>query len=1133
MPYLCAFLSRSSRRTSFAVFLTLVFAFCVRAQTFTGSIGGRVTDADGRVVAGAQVVVTEIGTNETSRTITNDLGEYVVSFLKPGVYQVSFTAQGFKETVESNLQLELNQSFRLNRTLTLGEVTQKIEVSADQTLLNYDSPEIAHVVGTEQLENIPELAVVNRGRSPFLLAKLIPGVTSTSSSNSNINNFSFGGGRPVTNEILIDGLPTTNPSDNTYTFTPSPDSIDEFKVITTPFSAEFGHTGGGVLLATSKHGTNEFHGSVYDYFRNRILNARSFFDGPNKTRYIQNDPGFTFGGPVLLPHYNGRNKTFFFADLNITLSATPASANSNGTETQFFLTPTDAERNGDFSSLLGAPLTASNGSPILNPCDGSPVLAGQIFDPLTARTVTVGGTPVVCRTAFANNVIPTQRLDSVGTQIAKFFPEPNGSFNGGAFNYRLVATKYQQTWQGLVRIDQNFGDNDKLFGRYGRYHPNTQAVNVINNAANTSNDSGWWDNQVGIGETHVFSPRIVNDFRLAFVQEINYDKAGGPPVPQLGLQGVPLTYFPTINMASYISLGDSGPDHDRDRSWVFNDVVQIQSGRHVLKVGGDFRRQMYHFYNGNQSPISGTYNFDNSFTSDGVDAGTGSDLADLLLGFPTQTIIQQDTYTYRENINSASLYFQDDFKLNQKLTLNLGLRWEFDGPYSEAANQFASFDPKLVNSQTGTPGAMQFAGVSGAPTHFMPNVYHDFLPRVGFAWNAVKDTVIRGGIGFYRLPNIGYFDVGPLSRFSQNSTFQSTDGVTPAYQLAHGVPQAPFLVDANGNPLVPADGSAVVDWIDNRARTPYNITWQFGVQRQFGSWFAELDYVASKGVKLPIEINADQAQPSQFADPNVFFERPYPQYAGIRYLTLAGNSNYQSLQAKLEHRWKNGLVVSAAYTFSKTLDDFDPVARVQFVGVQNIYNPRGEWGVAAYDIPQRFVANYVYQLPFGRGSKYGANTPVVKDLISGWEVSGITELQIGLPLAITQPNGNLAAGAGAQRPNITGSPVLSSGRTLDHWFSTAAFQVAPGGTLGDAPRFPLHGPGLNNTDFALQRNFILHERLKLQFRGEFFNVFNRAHFNNPDGNLADFNSDPTKNRFGVISGAQAGRITELVLRLFF
>lgn len=1091
-------------RSLFPLLAAFTFGSLLSAQTFTGNIAGQVTDASGLPAPDVEVVAVATATNDTSRTVTNASGEYSLGFLKPGSYRLTFTSKGFKESVRNGLELQLNQSLRLDETLKVGSVTESVEVTAAGSQLNFDTPEIAHNVGSEQLENVPEVTNSGRGRSPFLLAKLLPGVVSTSANNSNINNFSFGGGRPDTNEILIDGLPTTNPSDNTYTFTPSPDSVDEFKVITSPFSAEFGHTGGGVLLATTKSGTNEFHGVLYEYFRNRVLNARSFFQTSNDQRYVQNDPGFNVGGPVILPHYNGRNKTFFFVAWNETLVAQPSS--------NLTLVPSTLERTGNFSQ--------SNGGAV------------NIYDP---ATTTVDSSGNITRSLFPNNTIPTSRIDSVAANILKYYPQPNGIFQGGAYNFQENATSSSNISQGLVRIDQNFSDNDKVFARYGRYNPNFPAVQITNNAANPNQTNGWYDNQVGLGYTHIFSPTISNDFRVAFVQEVNYTDPAGGAVPNLGLQGANLSAFPQINTQNYFGLGAASIFKDRDRSWVFNEAVQMQKGRHLLKFGGDYRRQMYNYYNPGSSSgysIAGAYSFDQTFTSITADPSSGYDLADLILGLPTQTQIDNEDYTYRLNINSASLFTQDDFKVSPKFTVNLGLRWEYDGPYSEANNQFASFNPNIVNSQTGNPGDVQFAGVNGAPTHFMPAIYHNFLPRVGFAWNVAPNTVIRGGVGFYRLPNIGFYQFGPLSKYVQQATFQSADGITPAYQLDQGVPPVPYYVDANGNPYVPASLSnptSTVQQIDSRVRTPYNISWQFGIQHQFGSsWFGEVDYAATKGVKLPIAIDTNQLPPSLFYTASQAL-RPYPQYAAVQYLTMDGNSNYQSLQAKLEHRFKGGFVISAAYTFSKLLDDVDEVAdsnsRAHRQGVQNVYDLRSEWGIGGYDIPQRFVANYVWQLPFGKGGKYASDIPVVSHIIGGWEFSGITEFQVGQPLPITQPN-NTHGFTEAQRPNVIGDPVLSSGQTLSHWFNTAAFVQAPAYTLGDSPRFPLHGPGINNWDLALQRNFMLTERIKLQFRSEFFNAWNHPQFNNPNGNVAS----PS---FGAINSAQAGRVIELVGRLYF
>ncbi|MGH7487857.1 MAG: TonB-dependent receptor plug domain-containing protein, partial [bacterium] len=386
--------------------------------------------------------------------------------------------------------------------------------------------------------NLPLQATTSRGRSPLLLSKILPGVTSTSANNSNINNFSFGGGRPVSNEILVDGLPTTNPSDQTYTLTPSPDSVQEFKVITTPFSAEWGHTGGGVMILASRSGGNDYHGSAYDLFRNRLLNARNFFQPGSTTKYVQNDPGGTFSGPVLIPKlYNGKNKTFFFADFNVTLSSQGSLYNQ--------IVPTDLEKSGDFSQSL------VNGQ------------VQPIYDPATA-TKNADGT--YSRTQFPGNVIPANRIDAVAAQIVKFYPASNGSFGGN--NYSVHPPSIQQVWQTITRLDHNFSDNDKAFFRFGRYNPNSDASQNIPNQANNTTSGGFRDTQAVISETHVFGPRVVNDFRAGFVQEVNYDIASGGPAPQLGLKGVSLASFPIVGVQSMIQLGSSPDDRDRDRSWV-------------------------------------------------------------------------------------------------------------------------------------------------------------------------------------------------------------------------------------------------------------------------------------------------------------------------------------------------------------------------------------------------------------------------------------------------------------------------------------------------------------------------------------------------------------------------------------
>jgi hypothetical protein len=1086
----------------YKVLCVLAFAFAANAQTYTGSIRGHVSDPTGLPVTGAAVSLTEIETNSVRKTVTNEVGDYVISFLQPAEYRVRVTAAGFKESLQGPVRLQLNQSMSLDMRLELGQVTDTVEVSAEATQINTVSPEIGHVVAAESLINVPLAATNSRGRSPVLLAKLVPGVSSTNY--GNINNFSFGGGRPVTNEIMVDGLPTTNPSDQTYTLTPSPDAVQEFKVLTTPFSAEYGHTGGGIMMLTSKSGTNQYHGSFYDYFRNRLLNNRNFFQPAKSTqKYVQNDPGGTFSGPVRIPKlYNGHDKTFFFADFNVTLAS-----NGNIYNQQ---TPTDLERSGDFSQTF-------SGGKLMT-----------IYDPLTTQLGSDGKT--YTRTPFAGNRIPSARIDTSAAKIVNFYPAPNGSYAGG-LNYLVQPPTIRQNWQWLTRVDHNFGANDKIFGRIGGYNPNSDAAQYIPNKANNDTAGGFRDTQITLSHTHVFGPTLVNDFRVGFVQEHNYTIASSSPSPELGIKNVLLSEFPqiTVQNLNLVPLGSKPSNGDRDRSYVFSEAVNYVHNRHNLKIGGDYRRQMWDTYS--PGKLSGGYTFSGSFTNLPGVQGTGSGFADLLLGLPANTAININDYTYRWNINSGGIYLQDDYKVTAKLTLNLGIRWEYNGPYSEANGQYAIFNPNVVNRQTGNLGEVQFAKVDTKSDHFSPSVYTNFLPRVGFAYNFASKWVVRGGYGMYLLPTIGYGGVGAASQYSVAASFPSLDGVTPRYRLQDGVPAYSYNVDANGRPFIPAsltNPTFSPQMVETRERSAYNQTWQMGFQRQLGSWLAEADYVGTRGVKLPSAFNLDQVRPELWGPGNLQPRRPYPQYAAVTGLLNDGNSIYHSLQAKLERRWKNGLLVQAAYTWSKLIDDIDGPSRANGAPFQDVYNLRADRGIGGYDTPQRFVVSYVYQAPFGRGAKYLNSTRVVKDVISGWQLAGITEFQVGLPMQITQSF--TAWGPNNQRPNMVNGadPMLPRGdRAIAQWFNTDAFVASPANTLGFAPRFPLHAPGVNNWDLSLMRDFHMWERLRMQFRAEAYSATNHPQWGNPGNNLNN------RSTFGVITSAGGARSIELAARFFF
>lgn len=473
---------------------------------------------------------------------------------------------------------------------------------------------------------------------------------------------------------------------------------------------------------------------------------------------------------------------------------------------------------------------------------------------------------------------------------------------------------------------------------------------------------------------------------------------------------------------------------------------------------------------------------------------------------------------------------QDDYKVTARLTLNLGIRCEYNGPYSEANGQYAIFNPNVVNRQTGNLGDVEFAKVDTKSDHFSPSVYTNFLPRVGFAYNFASKWVVRGGYGMYLLPTIGYDGVGAASQYGVSASFPSLDGVTPRYQLQDGVPAYSYNVDADVRPRIPASLTAPassVFMVEKRERSAYNQTWQMGFQRQLGqSWLAELDYVGTRGVKLPSSYNLDQVRPELWGPGNL--QRPYPQYAAVTGLLNDGNSIYHSLQAKVERRWKNGLLVQMAYTWSKLINDIDGPSRANGAPYQDVYNLRADRGIGGYDTPQRFVASYVYQAPFGRGGKYFNSTPVVKDVMANWQIAGITEFQVGLPIQITQSF--TAWGPNNQRPNMVSGaePMLSrGGRRIARWFNSDAFVASPANTLGFAPRFPLHGSGVNNWDVSLMRDFRLWERLRMQFRGEAYSATNHPQWGNPGNNLNN------RSTFGVITSAGGARSIELAARFFF
>ena len=1086
-------------------FLLLLPGSLLRAQTFYGSISGIVRDTSGAVLPSADVVVREAVSTTEYKTATNRAGSYRISFLKPGAYTVRIEKPGFAQFVAGDLNLVLNQELVVDGTLRVGATSEVINVSGAASTLDATDAQISGQLSGTELVDLPE-STSSKGANEFLITKTFAGASSTSQDYSNVNNLSLGGGRPVSNPIIIDGLPSNMGTDGTYGLIPTPDSTEELQVLTAPFSAQYGQSGGGAILTTTKSGQDQFHGSAFEEYNSQDLTARGYFTKPGTVIPPTNFNYFggSVGGPILIPRLlNGRKRRlYFFTDWEDTLNNSLNTVNTN--------VPTMAERSGDFSGL----------SP-----QGS--ATQPIGDPNT--TVVSPSGKFVSRTQFPGNIIPASRLDPVGMNILAFYPQPNCAFL--TYNYCLNLTAHSSYLYNADRIDYNATDRDHFWAKFSRDGPRNQPVPVIPNAANNSAFNGWTDDHYEISWSRIFSPRISNEARLGYVSEENFSHPAPTNASAIGLQGVPLIQFPTISTTLFPGLGAGSYSQTRDGHYILNDAIVMQMGRHSLSIGGEFMRYAYSYYA--PGVLSGSYSFSGVYTSLNDQGAFG--LPDLELGLVASGSISTTNTIFHENLNYFAGYIQDDYRLSSKLTINLGLRYEFDGPYAESHNNDYTFNPAIVDRATGKQGGIQFAGRNGAPHSLIANVYTGILPRVGFNYHATHNTVVRGGYGIYELPSIGYGTTGLTSASTVSASFQgSNPTITPAFQLSQGVPAYHANTGPNGEPLIPTSLTNPSFSPVQRQLTavlPYLQEWQFGIQQDFGhNWILDIDYEGNHGVHLPTVLPINQIAPGQSLT-NLQSLRPYPQFLTVSYLTNGAASAYAALYATLSHSWSGGVSVRAAYTWAHTLDDADGPARADAVGIQNVYNLHAQWGTAMTSIPQRFSLSAVYALPVGSGARYLDHTPILSQAIGHWKLSTVAQFQVGYPYFISQTN-QLGLFSGAQYATKVGNPNLPRGsRTVAEWFNPNAFAITPAGVLGNAPRAALYGPGQNVWALSLMRDIPIHDRMKATFRVDANNVFNHPQFSGLNTTLSTANL--ANHTFGMVTGAQDPRQLLLIGRFTF
>ena len=1071
------------------------------AQQDSATITGEVKDASGAVVPQAVVTITNVGTNISVKVETNDQGSYTVPSLRPGEYRVTAEKSGFNKTLRSGITLQVNQFTRIDITLQTGQVSEVVEVTGGAPLLETETSSRGSVIDQKKIVDLPL-----NGRDYNQLALLSPGVLPGTPRLASVNFkgvLNVNGNRTFNNVFLLDGVDNISYSnsfrgENVQLVQPSIEALQEFKIQTNAYSAEFGRSSGAVVNATIKSGTNAIHGSLYEFLRNDALDANNFFsnalNAPKPVRK-RNQFGSAVGGPLV------KNRTFWFADYE--------GLREREGVPRVRLVPTAAEKAGLFSSA--------------------------VVDPFAA------GRPEFSKNSAGQWVIPSSRWDPVGAAIVKLIPDPNVP---GTTIFASTPVTVTRQDQFDVRIDHQFTNNLIFFGRYSFVDTNTFRPAPLPGLAEGSFNDAFGSNLnrsqgLAFGLTWTISPTLIGDFRFGFARGnyfTNPPNFGINGAEEVGLKNVPndpaiVGGVPKVNIQGFDAVGrhTSTPQFQTPRSWNPRATMTWNRGGHFLKFGTEFLHVETKINDLNAT--IGRMNFENRFTNRAV--------GDLLLGLPSQLALT--SFTVMDQGQNMQFYFiQDDYKITPKLTLNLGLRYEFATPPLEEENRFANFDP--------TTGTMLFATDGDI---FERALIHpdrnNFAPRIGFAWSATSRMVIRGAYGVFYTHTVRQGREGLLGfnpPFLVDNLLQTSASGSAAVASA-----APFRL-VNGYPSGLLDPNSLAPTIARRSqdanqRTPYIQQYNFGIQYElFRNLLLDVAYVGNKGTKLNGFRNLNQrsvinnANGSQSAGP-----RPYPLFGDIQWMENRVGSSYNSLQVRLEKRFSAGFTGLMSYTWGKALTGspdhistsgggpgFDTGT---FREPQNALNVAADRGLAEFDIKQRLVASYIWEMPFGRGRKFGTDMPKALDMVlGGWDLTGIHVFQGGLGLTATLGGSSVLnlGGERRARPNLIGNPVLPEAqRKVERWFNIDAFQPAFSPSpqaFGNAGVGIMRGPGYVNFDFTLAKNFSVTERIRMQFRTEFFNAFNRANFGPP--NIA---RDSTG--FGQILSASNARIVQFGLKLYF
>lgn len=1067
------------------IFMLLAAAVTLSGQTNTATVAGAVKDPSGAAVPEAAVIVTNTRTNVEYRSLTGPEGLYVVTNLPVGEYRVRVERQGFRSETRTGVQLAVDQRARVDFELQVGNVADSIQVTGEVPQVDIESSAVGQVIENKRVVELPL-----NGRNFVQLAALSPGTLVQGASQfTGQPSVLVNGNRGGATGFHMDGAENFERNAQTVQVSPPIEIVQEFKVQSSNFGADSGRQAAIVSVVT-KSGTNEFHGNVFEFLRNRVFDARNFFSRETRAEdRKRNQFGGTLGGPIV------RNRMFFFGGYEGTRQRLATVRNS--------LVPTQAQRLGDFS--------------------GGPV----VFDPATTIRPNT-------RFPFAGNRIPLDRISRQAAGLLEYIPNPNAPADRYIVNQagRLTNDQYN------IKVDHRFTDKDSYSIRFTR---DTRDESLPGPFELVGGDLQNVINYNAVASyTRTISPSKLNEFRWSTSRfHLDFDtlSRGKNIIDALGIGGLEgrkrenIEGFPILNVVGYGNFGDIGirPLEQNFVTYNLSDMFTWIRGAHTIKIGADLRLYSRRAFNGINA--RGNFSFNGLLTQNPAQAtGTGSSLADFVLGLPNSASRNFPRLRQIVEWTNLSSFLQDDWKVSKRLTLNIGIRHEYNGQPAEVRNRLGSFDLESGRpiASTGEDGRidqdafiffnqteLDYLGVVSGISQGFParslrqNIYDSFAPRFGFSYDLFGRgrSVLRGGYGiFYTLVggNLSTQNIGSVP-FFRGETFV-TDPIIPNLTLANAFP---------GSTAMPVPE---IFAFQKRFENSYVQEWSFNIQHQLAtSTVLEVGYVGSKGTRLDIAYPANQ--PRTPGPGGVQARRPFPRFSTIQFNTTEGNSNFHSLQVRMERRFRDGLTYLASYTLSKTI--------YAAVTDQNPYSIKEARALAAFDAPQRLVVSTVYEIPVGSGRRFVNRGGAVNALFGGWQVGGILSFQSGSPF--TPTTGRDIANVGTTtRPDRLGTGTLEN-RTIERWFDASAFANPAPFNFGTSGVNILRGPGLQNIDGILSKSFRLgsNENRYVQYRFEAFNVLNRVNFANPNANI----NQPAQ--VGRIFAAGAPRILQMALKLYF